>query len=598
MWAGNEEEQKKTPLYSSFNTLIEEFRAQNAAPGSSSPVPDQGALVFAGPLQLSGTLPPELLLNVYQHLSLLDELVLGFTHPEIFHTTSFSLYNLDIEYQLHWQNANPGLPDDEPRLPLLHLAIQNGAPMLVIRDILQTWQNRGLDWDLQWATQGVRQRQSHLFIKPIVLAAVCGRADVIRELLARGDSAAEVANALLNAPHTPGTQRTLSDQAWADLEKLIFETPEIMDDYLALPTIGARTWRFFMACVQAGWVELLSIFVQPMLDRNDPRLDRRLGIEVGAWINQVGHVRADNRGMIDYLGFIRDELRASARNPVVIGTLNWRGLEELVTQSTPVLKALPLRMTNAIHIINRWARFDIHLDGLTLVSDEFYDACLSSDARLPLLQAIVTNNVRWYRSMPKNSEYKLQRLLFKLLCRAVAQTRPLDPVADDDTDGLPDTVRWLLRDMQAPVFFNNTHILGSLGQTMDGNPGVVRSNLEAILARLPGGGDPNAVLPGYHRRWYRRDPRPLDLLILNNVGSVELVGRGGVDVRLAAEHTVDLLNAERARRERAFDVETHGRSLVELMREESFPYWVRRRILGWCVRNGTNEVPPHGLKDI
>ncbi|KAK7960387.1 hypothetical protein PG988_011601 [Apiospora saccharicola] len=250
---------------------------------------------------------PELLLNLYRYLSPMDELLLGYTHPAIFHTDRFSLYYSDIDYQLHWQQGNPALANDEPRLPLLHLAITNGAPMLVIRDILQTWQNRGLDFDLNWANAG-RTRHSALFKKPMFLAAVCGRADVCEELLARGDGAAELTKGILLAPFQLWSQRNLSDQAWEDLETLALGQPAVLSTFLGWRPLQAQAKRLYKACVMAGWIRLLSFFLEPMLSlgnnvsrRRRMHVYRLLTVEVRDWVNVVGHVRVDNTGMINYI---------------------------------------------------------------------------------------------------------------------------------------------------------------------------------------------------------------------------------------------------------------------------------------------------------
>ncbi|KAK7960386.1 hypothetical protein PG988_011600 [Apiospora saccharicola] len=236
---------------------------------------------------------------------------------------------------------------------------------------------------------------------------------------------------------------------------------------------------------------------------------------------------------------------------------------------------------------------------MELDKDEIREACVRSDDRLPLLQAVCAHTIRLYqgRNRPRATvEHQTSQLLFTALRRALAQPYKRlgreDHEMEQDTDGMPNTVRWLLLDMQAPLWFDNIHVLTRVESALDWtDPSVIRSNLEGILARM--GGDPNQVLPGYHRLSRHRDPRPIDLMIMHFDSAVELVALGGVDLTLASQHTIDVIKRIQAQRLETYGVDTNGRSLVELMRVADWPYYLRQRILEWCILNGTNDVPAH-----
>ena len=585
---------------SSITVLMD--RARRRCEPSDMPVVDEEAAAAetfpAGPLEfgdgeaMGESLPVELMLRLYQYMSPMDELVLAYTHANLFHSDRFSLYYLDIEYQLHWQQGNSAYDEDQPRLPLLHHAIKSGAPVRLICDIMDTWQSRGLDFELQWSQEnGARTRHSKLFMKPAYLAAMFGRVDVIRELLSRGADLDPVVKGLVTAPFQSWSQKNLNDQAWADLETLALETPGIMTAFLSFRAFQGRAKRLYEACVRAGWRNLLAYFVEPMgrLAVMPDRLmfRRLLAAELGVWVNVVGHVRADNTAMIDYLFHVWERLVENTRGGLQL--TDWHGLDELVFQSTPLLRDQPLRLANAAHLINTFAPTQYVL-AVKVDQWEYRSVCLRSDDRLPLLQAVITQTIsfhQWHTPDPADFELHVRRMGFNLLCAAMVRRQPA---------GLPNTVRWLVRDMQAPIWYNGLHALSVLtvrspweqAGPARADPAPTRAHLGALLDRL--GGDPNQVLPGFHSRVLQRDPRPLDLLALDAVAVVELVARGGVDLALAGQPTVDRVVRARAGAP-TYCVEAGGRSLPELMRHADFPYDVRKRIVWWCILARTNTVP-------
>lgn len=401
----------------------------------------------------------------------MDELVLGYTHPAIFHSDRFSVYYLEIEYQLHWQQGNSAYQENEPRLPLLHHAIKSGAPVALIREIMQTWQNRNLDLNLQWAQTGVRRRRSQLFIEPTYLAAICGRVDVIQELLNRGASVAMLDRAILMTPLTLWSQRRLSDQAWADLENLALQQPAVMTSFRSYMPFQRRACLLYKDCAMSGWIRLLALFIEPVVrlgatptqlaagpsapppppvdpaqvDPDHWMMHHFLGIEVEQWLNVVGHVRVDNTAMIDYIFSLYE------RSERVTGTQfslsQWCGLDEMVFRSNTLLRHQPLRITNAAHLINTFGPTTFWL-GSARDQKPYRDACLVSDDRLPLLQAVLTQTILSNQQTQRRGgddwfeifEHKINRMGFVLLHRAMT-SRP---------EGRPNVVRWLVLGSQVP----------------------------------------------------------------------------------------------------------------------------------------------------
>ncbi|KAK8091541.1 hypothetical protein PG997_001902 [Apiospora hydei] len=94
-------------------------------------------------LNALGDVPPEFLLRLQAFLPPIDELLLGHTHPRLFHSDKFSLYRLDADYQMQWQLRGPTYGDE--RLPLLHHAIKCNAPLAIIPELLNAWEAVGLD---------------------------------------------------------------------------------------------------------------------------------------------------------------------------------------------------------------------------------------------------------------------------------------------------------------------------------------------------------------------------------------------------------------------------------------------------------------------
>ncbi|KAK8022742.1 hypothetical protein PG993_013509 [Apiospora rasikravindrae] len=172
-------------------------------------------------MQEVGNVPREILLVLQDFLPPIDELLLGWTHPTIFHCDNFSFYYIDAVYQKKWQL---GTAMGEERLPLLHHAIKCNAPLPLIVQLLDTWRDLGLDLDLGWVKNSPRVRQKRdLLIEPIFLAAVVGRDDVIRELIDRGASTDNLDRWIMTMPRMNWAARHLRDANWDAMEGLAIE---------------------------------------------------------------------------------------------------------------------------------------------------------------------------------------------------------------------------------------------------------------------------------------------------------------------------------------------------------------------------------------
>ncbi|KAK8022743.1 hypothetical protein PG993_013510 [Apiospora rasikravindrae] len=293
-----------------------------------------------------------------------------------------------------------------------------------------------------------------------------------------------------------------------------------------------------------------------------------LGFELVEWLGFVTTVRLDNTAMIDYLDELYEKSFAATGRRIPIN--NWAGLDQTVFQQDG---SPAMRMTNAVHIINRFAaRSRAMATHLT----SYQDVWVTSDDFLPLAQACHNGLVAVYNSAPEPDLNTIH----------VARARMLHHALGSRV-GVPGTVRWLALVARVPLFADGRHAVQCLLEYgLRHNPYLLRENMNVLLELV----GINEVFPGGHLDAGVRDARPLDLLIFEDAPLVELVARGGVDLTLANPVTVQYCVGRRALRSDRIDMRGNGMPLVEIMRSENIPYDIKRRILHWCIVRSTNNA--------
>ncbi|KAK8022741.1 hypothetical protein PG993_013508 [Apiospora rasikravindrae] len=557
-----------------------------AGPGGSSdppsaPVPgfpSEPLTVFEG----LASIPPEFLLGVREYLSPLDELLLSHTHRNIFHSDMFSFYRLDAEHQREWQNFSPRY--QEERAPLLYHALSNEAPMSVIVDILDTWEEQGLDLDLRWAAG---RNYNPGLPRPILFAVLYGRVDVIEELLRRGADASALDTHVRRRAHSEQARATFTDAMWWRMENLAIMLCE------RDPPVGANRQFWLFSCVRAGWTQLLRLFLETALGANNAGLRVTIAQSAAVWVRYAGLVRRDNSPMLDYL-FDRAGARITPPNEAIQGDGLFRDWLSLLIVGGP---QQPRRPLNAAYLLDRMRRQDTFrmLSLVTTVQRYIEEACVDDDA-LPLTRALhdglldLTRRYSYEFLTDENGAYDYGPEHHPNILRAYMLRCALT-----SERGAPLTVRWLISQGLVSLHLNRMelnrpHALQALPASA--SEAVLQANLDAILTRFT---DPNATIPDLAQTGVRA----VDLVHEHDAAFVELVARApsnnglgnGVDLTLAGPALRNAAQERRALRDSGMQVATSGRSVRQLMACATISYEVRRRILDWCVVNNTNDVP-------
>lgn len=532
--------------------------------------------------------PPELLLILREHLPPIDELILCHTHPGIFNNATFSFYRLDAQHQKQWARGNPGVK--EQRLPLLTYAICNGAPLSIVKELLDTWQKEGLDFDLEWTkpTNPMDRTHDPPLIAPIYVAASHCRADVIEELRRQGADEDELEKHVFAAPFTCPGRHYFSAQRWSDMEEIALEMYA-----QKRPTGGSQRLTWMQAAAMAGWLRVLRNFLDPVLEaiangQNMSTFQNFIKNQNRTLLERAGEVREDNSAVIDYL-LQNDAVKMTVptgawqRNIalddwlsiLIVGGMHSDGYVQ------------PTRHRNAALIIYELVgQNELHWISLVNTMVMYIRHCACSDDSLDLtsalhtgLKSLINQHTYQFLTTPGIHQHDYSPERHPEILRAY-----MLHIALQSKEGAPNTVYWLTS--VAKVYLHlpmpelgSPHALQSLVHA----PTIVilQQNVDAILSVL----DPNNVIPT------KAPLRPIDVIHDQEAVAVEFVSRGNVDVTLAGNPTRQAAMARRRLRSEGIRYVAGDENLCENLARDHVPYSVRHRLLDWCIVNNTNDVP-------